>query len=357
MPSFFAKHILHWHTTNPRPLPWDGGPRDSYHIWISEIIMQQTRIEQGAAYYLNFVNLFPSVRDLADAPLDEVIRAWQGLGYYSRARNIHKAATYIAHELDGIFPATYEGLLRLPGVGSYSAAAIASFAYALPYPVVDGNVKRVIARFAGITSSIDDAVVHKEIQSVAAAFMGKEPPGTFNQAIMNFGALVCKPKNPDCTTCPLSGKCFALRNDLVDQLPARTKKKSNTLRHFHFIVLHWRGKFLLARRSEKDIWYGLYAPPVMERNSARTPSVSLLNSFVLGLVGHADLVKTQSSPALQQLLSHQTIIGRFHHFNLLSAPRKLSREYVWVTGKTFHVYGKPKMVAEMNHGSSPTKRS
>ncbi len=357
MPSFFAKQVLRWHATNPRPLPWDDGPRDPYHIWISEIIMQQTRIEQGAAYYLNFVKRFPSVRNLADAPLDEVIRAWQGLGYYSRARNIHKAATHIVHELDGFFPTTYEGLLRLPGVGPYSAAAIASFAYALPYPVVDGNVKRVIARFAGITSSIDDAVVHKEIQSVAAAFMGKESPGTFNQAIMNFGALVCKPRNPDCPTCPLSGKCFALQNDLVDQLPVRTKKKSNTIRHFHFITLHWSGKLLLERRSAKDIWHGLYAPPVMESNSTRMPAGKVLNAFITGLVGHTDFVKTHSSPVVQQLLSHQTIIGRFHHVDLLSAPRKRSGEYVWVTGKSFHVYGKPKMVTEMNHGSTPTKRS
>jgi A/G-specific adenine glycosylase len=357
MPSFFAKQVLQWHATNPRPLPWDGGPRDPYHIWISEIIMQQTRIEQGAAYYLRFVNLFPSVRALADAHPDEVIRAWQGLGYYSRARNIHKAATHIVHELNGVFPTTYDGLLKLPGVGPYSAAAIASFAYALPYPVVDGNVKRVIARFAGITSSIDEAVTHKEIESVASSFMGKEPPGIFNQAIMNFGALVCKPANPDCTACPLSGKCFALRNDLVGQLPARTKKKSNTIRHFHFIVLHWRGKFLLERRSGKDIWQGLYAPPVMERNSERTPTGRLLNSFVTGLVGHTGFDKTHSSPALQQVLSHQTIVGRFHHIHLLAPPHKLSGEHVWVTGKTFQAYGKPKMVAEMNLKPTPKKRS
>lgn len=357
MPSFFAKQVLHWHAINPRPLPWDGGPRDPYHIWISEIIMQQTRIEQGAAYYLNFIKRFPSVLALADAPLDEVIRAWQGLGYYSRARNIHKAATHIVHELNGIFPTTYDGLIKLPGVGPYSAAAIASFAYALPYPVVDGNVKRVIARFAGITSSIDEAVVHNEIQSVASTYLGKEPPGTFNQAIMNFGALVCKPKNPICSACPLSDKCYALRNDLVDQLPARTKKKSNTTRHIHFIVLHWRGKFLLERRSAKDIWHGLYAPPVMERNSDRTPSGHLINSFVSALVGEAGFVKAHSSPTLQQLLSHQTIIGRFHHINLLTAPRKLSAEYVWVTDKSFHTFGKPKMVAEMNLELSPKKRS
>jgi A/G-specific adenine glycosylase len=319
--------------------------------------MQQTRIAQGAAYYLNFIRRFPSVRALADAPLDDVIHAWQGLGYYSRARNIHKAATYIVLEQNGVFPDTYDGLLQLPGVGPYSAAAIASFAYALPYPVVDGNVKRVIARFSGITSSIDDAAVHNEIRSVTASYMGTVPPGAFNQAIMNFGALVCKPKKPDCHTCPLSGRCFAYQNNLVQLLPVRTKKKVNTLRHFHFIVLHWRGKFLLERRSTKDIWHGLYAPPVMERNSTRMPAGNLLNSFIAGLVGHTDVMKTHSSTVVQQLLSHQTILGRFHHINLLSSPRKLSGEYVWVTSKTFHVYGKPKMVTEMNHGSPRIKKA
>src|SRR6188474_647386 len=166
MPSFFAKHLLDWHTKNPRPLPWDGGPRDAYHIWISEIIMQQTRVEQGAPYYLRFIDRFPTVQSLASATNDEVLRYWQGLGYYTRARNIHKAAKYLVDECNGVFPDTYDGLLALPGIGPYSAAAIASFAYGLRYPVVDGNVKRVIARFTGITDPIDDNSVHENIKTI-----------------------------------------------------------------------------------------------------------------------------------------------------------------------------------------------
>src|SRR6187402_176170 len=164
MPSFFTKQLLQWHKSNPRPLPWDNGPRDPYHIWISEIIMQQTRIEQGTPFYLKFIHRFPDIYVLANASADEVLRQWQGLGYYSRARNLHKAAKFIVEQNKGRFPDTYATLLELPGVGPYSAAAIASFAYGLPYPVVDGNVKRVIARFGGMTTSIDDTSTHEAIR-------------------------------------------------------------------------------------------------------------------------------------------------------------------------------------------------
>ena len=249
MPSFFAKQLLNWQANNPRPLPWDGGPRDPYHIWISEIIMQQTRIEQGAPYYLRFIARFPTVQSLAAAPVDDVLHSWQGLGYYTRARNIHKAAQHIVSTYNGVFPKTYDDLLSLPGIGPYSAAAIASFAYGLRFPVVDGNVKRVIARFAGITESIDDNRVHEKIKMIAADFMKGVSPGAFNQAIMNFGAIICKPGVALCDICPLSKMCFAFHHEMVESLPVRSKKKSNTLRHFHFLVLHYNGKMLLQRRD------------------------------------------------------------------------------------------------------------
>ncbi len=344
MPSVFAKHILHWQANNPRQLPWDGGPRDPYHIWISEIIMQQTRIEQGAPYYLKFVNRFPTVKSLADAPLDDVLRYWQGLGYYTRARNVHKAAVFITQQLGGVFPDTYKGLLALPGIGPYSAAAISSFAFGLSYPVVDGNVKRVIARFSGITSSIDDASVHEQIRSITSGLMKGVSPGTFNQAIMNFGALVCKPVNPGCTTCPLSGKCFALQNGMVTELPARSKKKSVVLRHFHFVVILWRGKVLLQRRDTKDIWQGLYTPPLMERKTSRAPSIKQLASFAERITGLSGIALLHSSPAQQQLLSHQTIVGRFHFIRLLSAPHAVEDPFVWVTKKSIDNFARPKMI-------------
>lgn len=347
MPSFFARHLLDWHIDNPRPLPWDDGPRDPYHIWISEIVMQQTRIEQGTPYYLAFINRFPSVQKLAAASTDAVLRYWQGLGYYSRARNVHKAAKYIIDELNGVFPRTYDELLVLPGVGPYSAAAIASFAYDLPYAVVDGNVKRVIARFSGVTSSIDDTPVHDQIRQIASGFMKGVSPGEFNQAIMNFGAIVCKPRNPGCATCPLSTRCYALQHRVVSDLPVRSKKKSNVLRHFHFIVLHWNGKILISQRGAKDIWHGLYTPPVLERNSERTPSKAQFVSFVEDLVGHSEMAVVSSSPAQSQLLSHQTIIGRFHHIHLSSAPIGKAKPGAWVTSKSIHKLARPKMIVAM----------
>ncbi len=347
MSSFFAKQILQWQINNPRPLPWDNGPRDPYHIWISEIIMQQTRIEQGAPYYLKFISRFPTVQSLAAASSDEVIRYWQGLGYYTRARNVHKAARYIIDESQGVFPTTYDELLRLPGVGPYSAAAIASFAYGHPYPVIDGNVKRVIARFAGITSSIDVSATHAQIRSIVSGLMKGVFPGEFNQAIMNFGALVCKPVNPGCNTCPLSGKCYASQNVMVTKLPARSKKKSVVFRHFHFVVISWRGKVLLQRRDAKDIWQGLYTPPMMERKDIRAPPIKQFESFVERITGLRGIEVIQSSPAQKQLLSHQAIVGRFHFIRLLSSPHAVEDPFVWVTKKSIDVYARPKMIVQM----------
>ena len=356
MPSFFAKQILNWQTNNPRPLPWDGGPRDPYHIWISEIIMQQTRIEQGAPYYLRFIDRFPSVQSLASASLDEVLHSWQGLGYYTRARNIHKAAQLIVNERNGVFPDSYDDLLNLPGIGPYSAAAIASFAYGLRYPVVDGNVKRVIARFTGITNSIDDNVVHESIKTIAGDFMKGVNPGEFNQAIMNFGAIICKPGTAMCEMCPLTKKCFAYQHDMVELLPVRSKKKTNKVRHFHFLVIHYKGKIVLQRREERDIWRGLYTPPMIESGSSRKPPPANMKQMVLKLFGNVSFDLTTSSPVIQQLLSHQTLIGRFHSIELLSTPKKLSEPFVWVTQKTINDYGKPKMVMEMMESYQQPKR-
>lgn len=347
MPSLFAKQLLHWHTNNPRPLPWDNGPRDPYHIWISEIIMQQTRIAQGTSYYLKFIHRFPNVHSLGNAHLDEVLKYWQGLGYYTRARNLHKAAQYIIEHHQGQFPDSYEALLQLPGVGPYSAAAIASFAYGLPYPVVDGNVKRVVARYAGITTSIDDTATHEAIRELAGKYMKGVSPGDFNQAIMNFGALVCKPKNPDCPTCVFNKNCIARKENLVDAIPVRSKKKSNNLRYFHFIILRWKGKFLLVRRQQKDIWQGLYAPPVIERKNKNNLTRSQVDQLITTITGHNVYEVVSVSPPQQQLLSHQTIVGRFHDVNLLSAPQKKEEQYAWVNHKTIHHYGKPKIVVSM----------
>lgn len=225
MPTFFARHLLMWHADNPRPLPWDEGPRDPYHIWISEVIMQQTRIGQGASYYQKFILQFPTVTALADASLEDLMQVWEGLGYYSRVRNLHKAAKTIVEIHGGVFPETYAALLSLPGVGPYSAAAISSFAFNQRHPVIDGNVKRLLSRFEGVTESIDAPASLPILRQHAWKHIRDVDPATFNQAIMNYGAMMCRPKNPLCSTCELASKCYAYRNGLVEMLPVRNEKR------------------------------------------------------------------------------------------------------------------------------------
>lgn len=308
--------------------------------------MQQTRIEQGASYYLRFIKRFSTIQKLASAEQDEVLRYWQGLGYYSRARNLHRAAQLVVKEYGGTFPSTHADLMKLPGVGEYTAAAIASFAYDLPHPVVDGNVKRVISRFTGFMSSIDDASSHQKIVALAGNEMKGSSPAVFNQAIMNFGALVCTPKNPICSTCVLSKKCYALKNNCVETLPVRTKKKTNTSRYFHFIVVVWKDKVLMQKRFEKDIWQGLYTPLLIETKSTRKPSAQKLLSAISGIVGNEHLQHTKSTTAKKQLLSHQTINGRFHFYALSQKPGKLPENFEWVSRAELDRLPKPKMIVE-----------
>jgi len=308
--------------------------------------MQQTRIEQGTSYYLRFIKKYPNVLLLADAPLDEVMQMWEGLGYYTRARNLHKAAKYVVETLDGKFPESYEDLLSLPGIGPYSAAAISSFAFGNRHVVVDGNVKRLIARYAGITESIDEPATHERIRRIAFDLMKDALPEVFNQAIMNFGAMICKPK-PLCHVCPLNTKCYAYKNGLVSLLPVRSKKKANRIRYFHFIILHYQGKMLLQRREKKDIWKGLFTPLLIEQKSKRAPTKSVISNLLLNIIGHDNFEHVESSEPVQQLLTHQTIIGRYHHIRILGRPETLAESFVWVDEKNINDYGKPKMIMQM----------
>jgi A/G-specific adenine glycosylase len=308
--------------------------------------MQQTRIEQGAPYYLRFISKYPDVTSLAAAPIDDVLLSWEGLGYYTRARNLHKAAFFIVNHLDGKFPASYEGLLDLPGIGSYSAAAIASFAYGLPYPVVDGNVKRLIARYEGIASPVDTPAIHEEIRRIAAFHLKKESPAAFNQAIMNFGALVCKPRNPSCPLCPLQKKCFAFQHDRVNSLPVKAKTKSNRVRFFHFIVLHYRDSVLFERRDSNDIWKGLYTLPGLESGSSRKPALHLFLNKIKPILGHNPVKLVRSTGLFSQPLSHQTIQARFHHFSITEKPARALRQQKWIKRKTADHLAKPKIILD-----------
>lgn len=260
---FFRHHLLGWAAGHLRPMPWKG-ERDPYKIWLSEIILQQTRVEQGLPYYNKFVAAYPTVRHLADATEDELFKNWEGLGYYSRARNLHQTAKKVAYEFDSRFPDTYESIRELKGVGDYTAAAIASFAYNLPHAVLDGNVYRVLARFFGISTPTDTPAAKKEFTRLANEVLDPEQPGVFNQAIMDFGAMHCSPQNPKCHVCPLQTGCVAYREGKVNEWPVKSKALVKKERFFCYFVFNAGGDTFVRKRSEKDIWHGLFDFPALE---------------------------------------------------------------------------------------------
>jgi A/G-specific adenine glycosylase len=255
--------LIHWAARNPRPMPWKG-EKDPYKIWLSEIILQQTRVEQGWAYYEKFIRHYPTVLDLAAASEDQVLKDWEGLGYYSRARNLHAAARYMADVLGGQFPDTYEGIRALKGVGDYTAAAIASFAYNLPYAVLDGNVYRVLARRFGITTPIDTPAAKREFTAMAQSLLDKEQPGAYNQAMMDFGALQCTPAQPLCTTCPFQNTCVAFQTGKTAELPVKSKQVAKKERYFLYVIFKNGPQTWIQQRIDKDIWQGLYEFPLLE---------------------------------------------------------------------------------------------
>ena len=260
----FSKVLIQWYLQNKRDLPWRK-TTNPYPIWLSEIMLQQTRVAQGMPYFLSFTTAFPTVFDLATASEEQVLKLWQGLGYYSRARNLHKTAQYIAIELSGIFPETYNDLLKLKGVGTYSAAAIASFSYNEAVPVVDGNVFRVLARYFDVEIDIAQASAKKEFAALAFELMPKDDPATFNQAIMEFGALQCVPKSPNCGICVFNESCAALQKNKVDELPVKSKKLKVRKRYFNFLVVaDEMGNTIIQKRTDKGIWHNLYQYPLIE---------------------------------------------------------------------------------------------
>ncbi|MDR5589169.1 A/G-specific adenine glycosylase [Christiangramia sp. SM2212] len=277
-----SKRLTYWYLHNKRDLPWRK-THEPYHIWLSEIMLQQTRIEQGLPYYYKFIEAYPSVFDLAKAPADDVLKLWQGLGYYSRARNLHETAKFVAFELNGVFPDSFKGLLKLKGVGDYTASAIASICYDEPVAVVDGNVYRVLARIFGIDTPINSTAGIKEFKKLAQELLDKKDPATFNQAIMEFGALHCKPQNPKCGTCPFNDKCLALKNDRIKELPVKLKKTKVKKRFFNYLVFNIDDeKTILEQRTGKGIWNGLYQFPLIESNA---------------LIDEADLMKMEDFQA------------------------------------------------------------
>ncbi|WP_289630323.1 A/G-specific adenine glycosylase [uncultured Phocaeicola sp.] len=260
----FGRILIEWYQDNRRDLPWRR-TKNPYLIWISEIILQQTRVAQGYDYYQRFVKRFPDVFSLADADEDEVMKYWQGLGYYSRARNLHAAARSMAEA--GGFPKTYKEVLALKGVGGYTAAAICSFAYGMPYAVVDGNVYRVLSRWLGIETPINSTEGKRIFAEVAAELLDKAQPGLYNQAIMDFGALQCTPVSPNCMFCPFIDTCVARQKGLVDTLPVKQHKAKVTNRYFNYIYVRMGAHTLINKRTGNDIWKNLYELPLIETES------------------------------------------------------------------------------------------
>lgn len=263
MPSFHKK-LISWYLQNKRDLPWRQ-TSDPYSVWISEIILQQTRVLQGLPYYLKFIDKYPKVENLANAPEDEVLKLWQGLGYYSRARNLHATAKTVSNELDGSFPDNYKDLLKLKGVGDYTASAIASISYNLPHAVVDGNVYRVLSRVFGIATPINSVDGKKEFKVLAQNLLDKDQPATYNQAIMEFGATHCTPQKPDCENCVFNSDCVALATNNVQNLPVKIKSKPIKKKYFNYmVILSTDEKTILQQRTGNGIWKKLYEFPLIE---------------------------------------------------------------------------------------------
>lgn len=305
---FFAKSLLKWDdTANHRTMPWKG-ETDPYLIWLSEVILQQTRVEQGLPYFLQFKTAYPTVHHLANAPINEVMRLWQGLGYYSRARNLHETAKHVSQQLEGVFPKTFTELKKLKGVGDYTAAAIASFAYGENVAVVDGNVIRVLSRYYGIDTPFDTTAGKKLFAKRALEAMGNTKSATYNQAIMDFGATVCTPQNADCGNCLLSNKCFAYQQGLVAELPVRSKRMAIKHRYFNYLIVRDSAHILLKQRTAKDIWKGLYEPILVESKEEFNKYTPYL---LKSMIGRCKFQIVGISEDRKQLLTHRMIHSKF----------------------------------------------
>lgn len=308
---FFTQSLLSWNTkANTRQMPWKA-EKDPYRIWLSEIILQQTRVEQGLPYYLRFIEKYPTIRDLALANNTDVFKLWEGLGYYSRCHSLIATAQYIYKECNSVFPKTYFEIASLKGIGPYTAAAIASFAYNLPYAVVDGNVIRVLSRFFGIDLLVDSAEGKKIISALASKLLDQNQPAVYNQAIMNFGAEVCKPKKPLCNICPLALKCTALKLGRTLELPLKKPKKERKIRYFHYLVLIQNHAVFIRERSTKDVWQHLHEFFLLETDKL-LPAKTVFGKYAKNLpkgISYSDM--QSSSVDFVQQLTHQSIHTRF----------------------------------------------
>jgi A/G-specific adenine glycosylase len=339
----FVSGLLHWNRTeNDRHMPWKG-EKDPYKIWLSEIMLQQTRVEQGLGYYQRFVAAFPTVHHLANAPEQQVFKLWEGLGYYSRCRNLIYTAQYISKELGGVFPADYTAILDLKGVGAYTAAAIASFAYNQSYAVLDGNVFRVLSRIFYIDQPIDTTEGKKYFSALAQSILPKDQAGEYNQAIMDFGAVVCKPA-PECATCFFNRHCKAFLHDKQLTVPVKSKRTLVRKRWFNYLVLQHNGAIAVKQRLEKDIWQNLYEFFLLETAHEESACEVLAQWRKSYGIRASDYKVTEPGLQVVQRLSHQLIHFSFIHLQL---PKRLTIEGMeWVPVQQLQQYPFPKTLQQ-----------
>ncbi len=330
----FTSKLMRWHTTeNAREMPWKG-VQDPYRVWLSEVLLQQTRVEQGLPYYERFIGRYPNLLSLANAKDDEVMKLWEGLGYYSRARNLLYTARFIRDNYDGNFPEDYEGLLALKGVGTYTASAIASFCFGLPYAVVDGNVFRVLSRISGNPTPVDSTAGRKLFTSMAGEHLDKKAPGLYNQAIMDFGATVCMPAIPACGQCPMQMLCTAYQTGQVNTLPVKEKRIKKSVRWFNYFIFSAGDKTFVQQRLQEDIWKHLYEFYLVETTAGmhwNKRSVMALLQQQLD-IEKSQVLDIRITPAPPQQLTHRVIKGWFIEVSFSRIPTALNNKRAqWLT--------------------------
>jgi A/G-specific adenine glycosylase len=340
----FTQEVINWYMINKRDLPWRE-TRDPYIIWLSEIIMQQTRVEQGMPYFRRFAEAYPTVADFASASEDEILKHWQGLGYYSRGRNMHQSAQMVMEEHGGYFPSRYDELLKLKGVGEYTAAAISSFSANEAKSVVDGNVFRLLSRYFGIDTPINSSSGKKVFSDLAGSLLDRSDPGTYNQAIMEFGSLQCKPVKPDCLNCPLQAGCQAHRSQRVDSLPVKIKSPKARTRFFNFIVAAKEQSVLMQKRGEKDIWQNLYQLPLFETPSFVNAGELLKDPRFIGNFGER-VILTKISAPVRHLLSHQHLHAQFIEIKNFTLPNMPENGLFYANKTDLSTLAQPKLIFE-----------
>jgi A/G-specific adenine glycosylase len=323
MKHFFTIKLIEWHIQhNKRIMPWKG-EKNPYKIWLSEIILQQTRVEQGLSYYNKFVHSYPQIENLAKAPDEDVFKLWEGLGYYTRCKNLLVTARFVANELEGKFPSKYEEILSLKGIGPYTAAAISSFGFGLPYAVVDGNVFRVLARYFGEAKAIDSNEGKKFFTRLAQKLLVKEDPALYNQAIMDFGAIVCKPQIPHCQECMLRVNCVAFESGLVNKLPVKEKQLVKKERWLYYFVFKHKNNVLVNKRVGKGIWENLFEFYLFESFKSQRWTKATLKEWMNEQLGITNYSLAGISGIYKQQLTHQKLQGQFINIHLEKVPKSL----------------------------------